>query len=624
MKPILKPIFAAFSLVALLTACDSKKSTEPTPPEPTAPAPPPPTRLSLNDSVVWTTPSEDADTVWVEFPAKDRMTYRFILSVEGAKFSAVRIGSPSGSDGRSASGHQVPGKGDSVWIWASEANQTIRIPLEIRDSVGRIGLRGQAEIEGIAMDDREPESDSASAMPIPFDSLVTRTLTANDTDWFLLPKGDTVSYDLRVTDAKGASIEWLAEDGTKLQSGTLGDSTGGKVHRSLLRPCLSPSVQLRIVSGPVGKGTYTALVRKASLLPLDRWEPDGSVTDSRKSTDTLKLDAPAQWRTLTKYDRDFPLIWADSGKIYQIEASSKFPLSLELYDPTEKRVASDGDALSEGVVRFLSQSTGYHYLRIEMERMADTGVYTVRLRSNPVTLDPADPTDDKLEGARALTMGQWTEARLPKGDVDWWTAEISKDTSYILRTELDGYVTLRTLWASDTGKSPTGWGSINRTSDSMWFKPKESGKMAISLSQAQEIGASYRIQIHPYVPAANPEPPNESIALSQSVKASATDTNYGDLTVHDEDFWKVPVDSGKGIQVLLWGPTRVGLEWQDSTGKTLPGGQLIVVGFYPMPTKTITLSPKYTGMAYLKVSKDNTTWVVPASNGPYKFIVEPD
>ena len=47
------------------------------------------------------------------------------------------------------------------------------------------------------------------------------------------------------------------------------------------------------------------------------------MTDSRKSTDTLKLDAPAQWRTLTKYDRDFPLIWADSGKIYQIEAESK-------------------------------------------------------------------------------------------------------------------------------------------------------------------------------------------------------------------------------------------------------------------------------------------------------------
>ena len=85
----------------------------------------------------------------------------------------------------------------------------------------------------------------------------------NDPDMYVSRKHCVITGEAGqfiVTDAKGASIEWLAEDGTKLQSGTLGDSTGGKVHRSLLRPCLSPSVQLRIVSGPVGKGTYLSLI----------------------------------------------------------------------------------------------------------------------------------------------------------------------------------------------------------------------------------------------------------------------------------------------------------------------------------------------------------------------------
>ncbi|HNY29541.1 MAG TPA: hypothetical protein PKO15_01515 [Fibrobacteria bacterium] len=628
MKPSLESVLTALSLVAFLWACDSGKPTEPPTTEPTGPTEPtapPPTGLPVNDSLVWIRPAADADTVWVELAAKDRLTYRFTLSVEGAKLSAVRIGSPTGSDGKSAVGRQIPGKGDSVWIWASEANQTIRIPLEIRDSVGRIGLHGRAEIDGIPMDGQEPDSDGSAAMRIPFDSLVTRTLTANDTDWFLLPEGDSLSYDLRVTDGKGATIDWIAEDGARLQGGSLGDSAGGKVHRSLLRPCLSPSVRVRIVSGSTGKGTYTLVARKADLLPPDRWDPDGSRSESRKATDTLKPDASAQWRTLTRNDLDFPIFWADSGKVYQIEASSRLPLRLELYGPAGSRLAYDGeDALTEGIIRFLCKSTGYHYVEIAMGRMEDTGVYTVRLRSNPVTLDASDPADDRPEGARALVPGRWIDARLPAGDADWWTAEVSKDTSYVLRLEGDGYVDLRTYWAADTTKSPTGWGGIFRNSDSMWFKPKESGKMAISLSGAPGAGVAYRIQIHPYVPASDPETPNGSISLAQPIKVSATDTSRGDLTVHDEDFWKVPVDSGKGYFVLLWGPTRVGLEWYDEAGNKLPSGQLVLAGHFPMPNATKTLTSKYSGFAYLKISKDNSSWVVPASNGPYKFLVTED
>jgi hypothetical protein len=621
------PVFRcliALALVGVLDSCDSSSST--TGPGSSAPQTPsgPPT-LRLDDTTTWIPVSQESDTGWAQFQATKGLTYRWSVVIPGGTPSMVHLGAVQGTDGRSAPGKDVIHK-DSVWIWSCDSTQTVRFPVVALDSFGKVGLHGRAEIEGIPMDAWEPEFGPASAHLLPWDSSVTRTLTKGDTDWFRLPRSDSLSYSVRIVGGKGARLDFVGSNGTILQTGRkLGDSAGGKVLRADLRAGQDTSVWIRVIAD-TSRGYYTTSVGKGALLPWDPWERDGALGSSYLSEDTLVVGQGPIHRVLGSKDIDINGVRVDSGSSYVVRAKAAFPLQLTILTGSNYGYIQDGlpGTVADGLIRFQATATGVYRIEVVSDNQNDSGAYTFEFQTDSLSIAQQgnSPSPSK---ALDLQGQSWTQGDLHTGSADWYGVPVVAGKRYVVNVDADATVRLLTGWASDTSKHIlNSFTDITATTDSFTFVADSSSKAVIAVQTTKPQGAHYRIRLHEYQASLDAPSPYATAAKGKiiSIDSGATDTVH--LSLGGATFLRIHPDSGKTYDIYFWGPSAVRSEQDDANGWPVSDyTQLISTIGNPPSNSVVQVQAKTSADIFVKIYGPD--WLPSyATYGTVRYQIFPD
>lgn len=561
--------------------------------------------LRTDDSTVWTSVPAKAETLWTRFDAVKGLTYRWSLTGAGTK-GTIRFG-----DAVTASRIPAPGKEgvslvDSLMVWRCDSTEVVYLPLVVLDSLAKVGGHGRPEIGGVAMDTWEPELSVSDRPRLPWDSLVTRTLTTDDTDWFVLPAIDSGSLEFSAKGCEGAVLEWFDRKGTLVGSGTVGKNG----YARSLRPWLDSSVLLRVRHVFTGStGSYSVLAKHGYPLRLDPYDPDeGGWFTGPDSKDTLVLDGAPHKRSLESKDYDYAVLWADSGKDYQITARSNRSLKQTLFNPavngSRSSTARDGGLGSklDGQIRFVATKTGYFRLDIEAEAFGDSTDYSLEYRSvAPLAADANDPADDVRSGAQSLALDAWSGGNLIGSDKDWFSAPVTPGKSYVLTVDAQGGTHVDVWSTSDTTKSFL-YQSLYGI-DSVWFTADSSRSIKIELNGDSYSGSQrYWLKLSELaVLGPDSHEPDSTIATAGTLNADSSARTAGTLSLNDVDVYKVPCDSGTTCTVTYWGPKGSTLEWIDADGKALSVSTWFGNLGVPEPTLMTSYKQSSSASVYIRV-----------------------
>lgn len=570
-------LFPALAGLLALYGCDSSTNS------PTTPTPVEPPNdgasfakalvLRTDDSTVWASVPAKAETLWTRFDAIKGLTYRWSLTGAGTK-DAIRFGDAVTASRTPATGKEGVSLVDSLMVWRCDSTQTVYLPLVVLDSLAKVGVHGRPEISGVAMDAWEPELSVSNRHRLPWDSLVTRTLTTDDTDWFVLPAIDSGSLEFTAKGCEGAVLEWFDRNGTLVRSGTVGKTE----YTRSLRPWLDSSVLLRVRHVFTGStGSYSVQAKHGYPLRLDPYDPDeGGWFTGPEPKDTLVLDGTPHKRSLASNEKDYAVLWADSGKDYQITTRSNRSLKQILFNPavngSRGSTANDGGPGSklDGQIRFTATKTGFFRLDIEAEAFGDSTDYSLEYRSvAPLAADANDPADDVRSGARPLALDAWSEGNLTATDKDWFSAPVSLGKSYVLTIDAQGGSNMIVWSASDTTNR-----FLNQSLygiDSIYFTADSSRSIQIKLSGDSYSGSQrYWLKLTELaVLGTDSHEPDSTPATAGTLNADSSTRTTGTLSLNDVDVYMVPCDSGATCTVTYWGPQGTTFDWINANGKKL-------------------------------------------------------